>query len=117
MWVIFLPDNTGIQRHSSHSVRLTHRVDGIVLLCLGEVEGIDLLRPDVFLADDAGRDVVLPQDAADAEDAQAPFGFEAFWVLVERVEMVDGVVEAVHPVLVNRQTWHTPSYVGIQSYS
>ena len=69
----------------------THRVDGIVLLGLGEVEGIDLLRPDVFLTNDPSPDIVLHHDLAHRLDA------------VEAVVVVDLVVEAVHPVLVDRQ--------------
>ena len=93
MLVIFLPDNTGIQRHCLlELLRLTHRVDGIVLLCLGEVEGKDLLWSDVFLTDDPSVDIVLHHDLAHRLDA------------VESVVVVDLVVEAVHPILVYRET-------------
>ena len=65
------------------SVLLTHGVDGIVLLSLGEVEGKDLLRSHVFLTNDPSVDVVLHQDLADGPH------------LVEAVVVVDLVVQAV----------------------
>ena len=99
MLVIFLPANTRLEARlysppspSQYYSVLTHRVDGIVLLGLGEVEGIDLLWPHVFLPNDPSVDIVLHHDPADGPH------------LVEAVVVVDLVVEAVHPILVDGQT-------------
>ena len=55
------------------------------------MEGIDFLWPDVLLPNDPSADIVLHQDPANSPH------------LVETVVVVDLVVEAVHPILVDRQ--------------
>ena len=67
----------------------TNDINWIVLLCVGEGEGIDVVWSHVFLPDDPSPEVVgLVQDPGEALDG------------IEGVEMVVGLEEAVHAVLV-----------------
>ena len=67
----------------------TNDIHWVVLLCEGEREGIDIVRPHVLLPDNPSPEVVsLVQDPGETLDG------------IEGVEVVVGLEETVHPVLV-----------------
>ena len=70
-----------------------YRVDGIILLSLSILKRINILRPNMLLANDAGCYVLLHQDVAEAMH------------LVMGVEVVHVMVQTVHPILIDRQAW------------
>jgi hypothetical protein len=85
-----------------------HLQDRVVLFGLFVVERVGVRGPHVLLPDDPGSDSVIPQDVGQRADIR------------ERVEVILGLVQSVHAVLVRRHpsqqrrtTWGATAHRGV----